>query len=121
MPIIPPGRTLGEKDDRRMLHSLVLFVSLALPAFVGLTLHQRDNPSVVGLDIKRRDVTDHVARDQARRKRDNTVSQALDNGVRRAPPKSEWYTNAPLGNPLLLQRHVRDPKTKFAPGDRHRQ
>jgi len=64
-----------------MKNSLLLLATLALPA-LGLTLHQRDNPSVVTLDIARKDVADPVARDRMRRKRDKTVNQNLDNEVR---------------------------------------
>jgi len=68
-------------EFRRMKNSLLLLATLALPA-LGLTLHQRDNPSVVTLDIARKDVADPVARDRMRRKRDKTVNQNLDNEVR---------------------------------------
>jgi hypothetical protein len=57
----------------------ILLVSI-LPVW-GITLHRRDNPAVVQMDIQRRDVLDPIARDRARRKRSETVSQALDNEV----------------------------------------
>lgn len=60
---------------------LFLVVSFALPGIHALTLNRRDVPSVVTLDIQRRDVSNPVDRDRARGKRDQTVSQRLDNEV----------------------------------------
>lgn len=60
---------------------LSLAVSLALRGACALSIHRRDVPSVVSLDIQRKDIADPVGRDQARRKRDLTVGQRLDNEV----------------------------------------
>ncbi|KAJ5504670.1 Peptidase aspartic catalytic [Penicillium fimorum] len=54
------------------------------------------------MDIQRRDVLDPVARDQARRKRSETVSQALDN------EETLYFCNVTLGTPKQNLRLVLD-------------
>lgn len=101
------------------MKSTLLLLATALPALGRLTLHQRDVPSVVTLDIQRKDVADPVARDRIRRKRDKTISQALDNEVRpqsmRPNPhlthsyqESLYYCNVTLGTPKQSLRLVLD-------------
>ncbi|KAL4898452.1 putative aspartic-type endopeptidase opsB [Aspergillus ambiguus] len=80
---------------------------LLVAALVGqsassLTLHKREVPAVVSLDIKRKDVTDPVARDRTRRKRDKTVSQDLDN------EETLYFCNITLGTPQQSLRLVID-------------
>lgn len=60
---------------------LPLVISFAVHGASALTLQRRNVPSVVPLDIQRKDVADPAGRDQARRKRDQTVGQRLDNEV----------------------------------------
>lgn len=64
-----------------MKHSVALLAALAVPVLGKLNLRQRDSPAVVGLDINRNDISDPVARDRKRLKRDKTVSTVLDNEV----------------------------------------
>ncbi|KAJ5570349.1 uncharacterized protein N7459_009779 [Penicillium hispanicum] len=83
--------------------SLLLLTTLALPVVGGLTLQKRDNPAVVNFDIHRKDVSDPVARDRTRRKRDKTVvSQAVDN------EETLYYCNVTLGTPEQSLRLVLD-------------
>ncbi|KAJ6120225.1 hypothetical protein N7523_004505 [Penicillium sp. IBT 18751x] len=84
------------------MKSTLLLLATALPALGRLNLHQRDVPSVVTLDIQRKDVADPVARDRTRRKRDKTISQALDN------EESLYYCNVTLGTPKQSLRLVLD-------------
>jgi hypothetical protein len=62
--------------------SLLSLALLICPPVEALWLRERDVPAVVGLDIERKHVSDPAGRDRARRKRDKTVSQLLDNEVR---------------------------------------
>ncbi|PYI10906.1 acid protease [Aspergillus sclerotiicarbonarius CBS 121057] len=84
--------------------SLLVAVSLvSLDTSKALTLRQREIPAVVALDVKRNDVSDPVARDRARRKRDTTtVSQALDN------EETLYFCNVTLGTPKQSLRLVLD-------------
>lgn len=74
-------RYSGKVRRMRCAWLVFLAVSLALRRACALKIHRRDVPSVVTLDIQRKDIADPVGRDQARRKRDLTVGQRLDNEV----------------------------------------
>ncbi|OJJ38562.1 hypothetical protein ASPWEDRAFT_48769 [Aspergillus wentii DTO 134E9] len=83
-------------------YSLSLAISLALPSLAALTLCRRDIPAVVPLQIERNDIPDPVSRDRARRKRDKTVSQAIDN------EETLYFCNITLGTPEQSFRLVLD-------------
>ncbi|KAJ5719575.1 hypothetical protein N7493_007153 [Penicillium malachiteum] len=76
-----------------MKSSLLSLATLALPALGELILHKRDVPAVVGFDIKRKDIPNPIARDQARRKRADTVSVTLQN------EEYIYLCNVTLGTP----------------------
>ncbi|KAL2862964.1 pepsin-like aspartic protease [Aspergillus lucknowensis] len=73
----------------------------------GLTgaavLHQRGaRPAVLALDIHRNEILDPVARDRIRRKRDQTVSQAIDN------EEALYFCNVTIGTPEQSLRLILD-------------
>ncbi|KAJ6024515.1 hypothetical protein N7540_005312 [Penicillium herquei] len=76
-----------------MKSSLLSLATLVLPTLGELTLHKRDVPAVVGFDIKRKDIPNPIARDQARRKRADTVSVTLQN------EEYIYLCNVTLGTP----------------------
>ncbi|KAJ5715057.1 uncharacterized protein N7483_012238 [Penicillium malachiteum] len=76
-----------------MKSSLLSLATLVLPALGELTLRKRDVPAVVGFDIKRKDIPNPIARDQARRKRADTVSVTLQN------EEYIYLCNVTLGSP----------------------
>ncbi|KAL4801741.1 aspartic peptidase domain-containing protein [Aspergillus unguis] len=59
----------------------------------SLVLRQSESPAVVELNIHRNQVPDPVARDRARRKRDKTVLQTLDN------EETLYFCNVTIGTP----------------------
>ncbi|KAI9741821.1 MAG: hypothetical protein M1834_000207 [Cirrosporium novae-zelandiae] len=66
----------------------------------AIHLRQRDNPAVVGLDIERKPISNPLARDQRRRKRD-TISETLDN------EETLYYANITIGTPAQsLRLHI---------------
>ncbi|KAF7126161.1 hypothetical protein CNMCM5793_002583 [Aspergillus hiratsukae] len=85
---------------RRLLSLLIACVTVKYGAC--LTLHERDVPAVVSLDIKRSIISDPVARDRVRRKRDKTIGQTLDN------EESLYFCNVTLGTPGQALRLVLD-------------
>lgn len=95
----------------RHIFSLLFIVCLTVKHGACLTLHQRDVPAVVSLDIKRSIISDPVARDRVRRKRDKTIGQTLDNEVSKAPPEVDFLVHiySHPGNSVLLQRDSRHP------------
>ncbi|EAW15847.1 pepsin-like aspartic protease [Aspergillus fischeri NRRL 181] len=86
----------------RHIFSLLFIVCLTVKHGACLTLHQRDIPAVVSLDIKRSIISDPVARDRVRRKRDKTIGQTLDN------EETLYFCNVTLGTPEQALRLVLD-------------
>ncbi|OQE43144.1 hypothetical protein PENCOP_c003G05008 [Penicillium coprophilum] len=84
-----------------MKNTWILLATSLLPVW-GITLHRRDTPAVVQMDIQRKDFLDPVARDQARRKRSETVGQVLDN------EETLYFCNVTLGTPKQGLRLVLD-------------
>ncbi|EAW08588.1 pepsin-like aspartic protease [Aspergillus clavatus NRRL 1] len=86
----------------RHLWRSILAISLVFSEGSSLKLHARDVPAVVSLDIKRNYVANPVTRDNARRKRNKTVGQKLDN------EETLYSCNVTLGTPGQSLRLVLD-------------
>ncbi|KKK14764.1 putative aspartic-type endopeptidase (OpsB) [Aspergillus ochraceoroseus] len=80
-----------------------LGISLLVQGTRGaLVLRERDVPAVVTLNIQRNDISDPVARDRVRRKRDYTVEQTIDN------EETLYFCNVTLGTPEQSLRLILD-------------
>ncbi|KAL3455642.1 acid protease [Aspergillus heterothallicus] len=64
--------------------------------------HKRDNPAVVALGIQRNEIPNPVERDRLRRKRDQTVSQSIDN------EETLYFCNLTIGTPEQSLRLILD-------------
>ncbi|KAL4899284.1 hypothetical protein BDW74DRAFT_163841 [Aspergillus multicolor] len=67
-----------------------------------LMLRQSDSPAVVALKFHRNEISDPIARDQTRRKRDHTVSQLIDN------EETLYFCNLTIGTPEQSLRLILD-------------
>ncbi|KAL6228887.1 hypothetical protein BDW75DRAFT_226086 [Aspergillus navahoensis] len=67
-----------------------------------LMLRRSDSPSVVELNIRRSEISDPVARDRIRRKRDQIVSQLIDN------EETLYFCNLTIGTPGQSLRLILD-------------
>jgi hypothetical protein len=96
-------------------------LSAMLLAADALSLHKRDTPAVVKLDVRRDQAPDLVKRNYQRRKRDNTVTQVLQNAVCYSTKTSVdvdidffihqgtmYLTNITLGSPPQQARLIVD-------------
>ncbi|KAL4976204.1 aspartic peptidase domain-containing protein [Aspergillus desertorum] len=67
-----------------------------------LLLRRSNSPSVVELNIHRNEILDPIARDRMRRKRDQTVSQSIDN------EETLYFCNVTIGTPGQNLRLILD-------------
>ncbi|KAL2809031.1 aspartic peptidase domain-containing protein [Aspergillus granulosus] len=83
--------------------ALLCFLLSAQCSSGALVLQQkRDTPAVVALGIQRNDIPDPVGRDKLRRKRDQTVSQSIDN------EETLYFCNVTIGTPEQSLRLILD-------------